>query len=287
MTIQDAITLAQRRLTAAGIEVPFVDTGWLLAHVTGKNHLLLRLEGDQPLTPAQEAQFLRLLARREARIPLQHLLGTQPFLGHDFRTDSRALIPRPETALLAEMAIRHIQVMDAPAPRLLDVGTGTGCIAVSLALACPHAHVTAVDLSPDALSLARENADALGARITFLESDLLNGVAGEMFHLIISNPPYIPSGALPALQPEVQHDPALALDGGADGLAVYRRLIPAAFSHIYPGGMLMLEIGSDQGTSVPALMWAAGFVDVAVHRDYGDLERMVAGRKQQACRSGR
>lgn len=279
MTIAQAIDRGVALLREAGVETPEVDAGWLLGHVTGRHHLQLRLERDGVLTQEEESRFLRMIDRRAMRVPLQHLLGTQPFLGRDFRTDGRALIPRSETELLVEMTIQRINQMEVDSPRVVDVGTGTGCIALSIALACPQAQVTGLDISPDALALARENAAALGASLRLVQSDLLAALSGEMCHLIISNPPYIPTGALPGLQPEVHHDPALALDGGADGLAIYRRLIPAAFAQLHPGGLLMLEIGSDQGETVPQLLTAAGFADVTVTPDYAGLPRMVTGRK--------
>lgn len=279
MTNQEALAMGQALLEAAGVPDPRADAGWLLSHVTGKNHLLLRLDGMERLTAAQEEAFLRLLALRQRRVPLQHVLGNQPFLGLDYRTDSRALIPRPETELLAEMAIAHLRGMETPRPAALDVGTGTGCLAISMALQVPRAQVTAVDLSPAALSLARENAQRLGAKVDFRESDLFTALPGQRFHLIVSNPPYIPTGELPGLQPEVQQDPVLALDGGPDGLRIYRRLIPGAWAHLDSGGALLLEIGSDQGESVPGLMRGAGFEEVTLHEDHGGLPRMVSGRK--------
>ena len=185
----------------AGIPDPEVDSAALLSHVTGRAPLLLRLDTDTALTEAQLSAYDGLRQRRLQRVPLQYLTHEQPFLGHSFYVDERVLIPRSETELLAERVIEALRRMDAPAA--LDLCCGSGCISISAALAAPGAQMHAADLSPDALAVTRRNAEALGAHVTLHQGDLFGAVAGLQFDLIVSNPPYIPAGECPALQPEV------------------------------------------------------------------------------------
>lgn len=188
--------------------------------------------------------------------------------------DERVLIPRPETELLAERAVQAMRLFPAPA-RALDLCCGSGCIAVTLALEVPGGQVHAADLSQDALAVTECNAQALGASITLHQGDLWAAVPGERFHVIVSNPPYIPTEDCAGLQPEVQAEPHLALDGGADGLAFYRRIVNGAGEHLLPGGKMLLEVGYDQADAVCALLWQAGFQHVQAHRDLNDIPRMV------------
>ena len=260
----------------AGIPNPEVDSAALLSHVTGRAPLMLRLDTDTALTEAQLSAYDGLRQRRLQRVPLQYLTHEQPFLGHSFYVDERVLIPRPETELLAERVIEALRRMDAPAA--LDLCCGSGCISISAALAAPGAQMHAADLSPDALAVTRRNAEALGAHVTLHQGDLFGAVAGLQFDLIVSNPPYIPAGECPALQPEVLREPVLALDGGADGLDFYRRIAREAPLHLTAGGMVFLEVGWDQAVAVCALMREAGFREARAHADLQGILRMVEAR---------
>jgi release factor glutamine methyltransferase len=245
----------------------------LLAHVLGKTRMDLYLEFDRPLGD-RELDALRELVRRRAQgVPLQHLLGTVEFHGRTFACDARALIPRPETEQLVEWILK----LDVPPePRCVDVGTGSGVIALTLAAEWPAAKVQAVDAVDAALELARENAARLDltARVEFLAGSLLEACPGP-FDVIAANLPYIPAADLSALAPEVQHDPASALDGGGDGLALISACIAQAPAKLAPGGRLALEIGHDQAARVRGLLDRAGFADIRVEKDYQGIERFV------------
>ena len=260
----------------AGIPDPEVDSAALLSHVTGRAPLMLRLDTDTALTEAQLSAYDGLRQRRLQRVPLQYLTHEQPFLGHSFYVDERVLIPRSETELLAERVIEALRRMDAPAA--LDLCCGSGCIGISAALAAPGAQVHAADLSPDALAVTRRNAEALGAHVTLHQGDLFGAVAGLQFDLIVSNPPYIPSAACATLQQEVLREPAMALDGGCDGLDFYRRIAEGAPRHLRPGGTLLLEVGHDQAGPVSDLLQSAGLTEVCAHPDLCGIRRMVEGR---------
>ena len=268
-------TAAQFR--QAGIPDPEVDSAALLSHVTGRAPLLLRLDTDTVLTPAELSAFDGLRQQRLRRIPLQYLTQEQSFLGHSFHVDERVLIPRPETELLAERVIGALRGLEAPT--VLDLCCGSGCIGVSVALSVPGAQVHMADLSPGALAVTRRNAEALGAHVTLHQGDLFAAVAGMRFDLIVSNPPYIPAGECPALQPEVLREPVMALDGGADGLDFYRRIAREASLHLTAGGMVFLEVGWDQAETVCALMREAGFREATAHADLQGILRMVEARR--------
>ncbi len=245
----------------------------LLAHVLGKTRMELYLEFDRPLGD-KELDALRDLVRRRAQgEPLQHLLGTVEFHGRTFASDARALIPRPETEQLVELILK---LALPPEPRCVDVGTGSGVIALTLATEWPAARVQAVDLSTAALDLARENAARLGleARVEFLAGTLLEPCAGPL-DLVAANLPYIPSADLAVLAPEVQHDPASALDGGSEGLDLIAACIAQAAAKLTLGGHIALEIGHDQASRVSALLALAGFAEIHVERDYEGIERFA------------
>lgn len=195
-------------------------------------------------------------------------------MGLDIRCDGRALIPRPETELLAERAVRLS--MTKPGLTVLDLCTGTGCIAVALAKLGRFSAVAASDISADALDLAEENAAAHGVHVDFINSDLFDRLSGRRFDVIVSNPPYIARAELEDLMPEVRdHDPVTALDGGPDGLSFYRRIAAEAGAHLSPGGCLLLEIGAGQGKAVRSLLEEAGFADVRIEKDYSGRDRVV------------
>lgn len=272
MTIRQALSEAEKAL--AHVPDPRVDAELLLAHVLGMDRLSLRLWGTKALQPEQEQRFASLLLSRTQRAPLQYLIGSQGFYGLDILTDSRALIPRPETELLCELGIAFLQGKSHPAA--LDLCTGTGAIAIVLKHECPSTAVHATDLSHDALSLARENAQRNQAEITFHQGDLFAPVEGLRFDLILSNPPYIPTLDCRSLQPEVQQEPLMALDGGKDGLDFYRRIAMEAPSHLLPGGLLVVEVGDGQAQAVQRLFTEAGLQNVSIHADLAGLPRMVS-----------
>jgi len=266
----------ERYLADRGVENPRLNSEHLLAHVLGLKRMELYLQFDRPLTESERAPLRDLVKRRGTREPLQHVLGTAEFHGRTFTCDKRALVPRPETEQLVELALEIAK--DKPTATILDIGTGSGVIALTIALELPSATLHATDLSPDALDLAAENAarHALTARILFHQADLLPP-DGTRFDLIIANLPYIPAGEIASLSPEVRHDPASALDGGADGLDLIRRLIDTAPGRLDPGGALLLEIGSGQADAVNTLLSARKFRDISVRPDYQNIPRFAVG----------
>ena len=252
-----------------GVESPRLNIEHLLAHVLGKKRMDLYLEFDRPLGTKELEPLRELVRRRADGVPLQHLLGTIEFLGRTLSCDKRALIPRSETEQLCEFILA-----DGPAARVLDVGTGSGVIALTLAASWPEAEVQGVDVSAEALALARENAErlGLGGRVKFSESDLLAAVGGD-FDLIVANLPYIAADEIPALAREVRHDPMLALDGGAVGTELIERLIAEAPRVLR--GRLALEIAHGQGARLGEALARENFQDIQVRRDYQGRERFV------------
>ena len=267
-TLRDAAA----RLEAGCVPGAGLDAEWMLAHVLGLSRLTMLLGLDEPVPPSDGARFEALVARRCAGEPLQYVLGETNFMGHTFRVDERALIPRSDTETLCEAAIARLR----PGMRCLDLGAGSGALGVSLALACPGAAITGADISADALCVARANAQALGAGARWLQSDLFSALEGEVFDLIVSNPPYIPSGEIGGLQREVQREPRLALDGGPDGLLFYRRVAAELGAHLCAGGSLLLEAGDGQAARVAAL-FAGRFDAINIIRDLQGLDRVVIG----------
>lgn len=252
----------------------------LLAHVLGIKRLDLYLQFDRPLGEAELVPLRGLLQRRGRREPLQHLLGNVDFLGRLFKSDARALIPRPETEELVGKCLGEFSPA-APA-RIADVGCGSGVIGLSLALAWPVAEVVLIDRCPRALDLARENAAALGVdgpRVRFLAGDLLAPAAGETFDLIAANLPYLPARDMAALDPEVAFDPALALDGGEDGLDLIRRLADGLPAALAPGGLAAFEVGLGQGAATVALLEAAGLTGARCELDFQRADRFVFARQ--------
>jgi release factor glutamine methyltransferase len=266
----------ERYLADRGVESPRLNAEHLLAHALGLKRMELYLQFDRALTEAERAPLRDLVKRRGTREPLQHVLGTAEFHGRTFTCDQRALVPRPETEQLVELALGMTK--DKPAATLLDIGTGSGVIALTLALELPSAILHATDLSPDALALAAENTarHALTDRIVFHQADLLP--PGDVrFDVIIANLPYIPAEDIASLSPEVRHDPSSALDGGADGLDLIRRLIETAPGRLASGGALLLEIGLGQADAVNALLSARKFRDISVRPDYQNIPRFAVG----------
>ena len=277
MNSRQLLKRAAEELRQAGIEDAEVDASVLLSHVTGRPPLSLRLGIDFEPDEADQARFRALLTRRLNREPLQYILGTQPFCGRAFMVDERVLIPRPETELLAEKAVAALRTA-GPGARALDLCCGSGCLAVTLALEVPSARVEACDLSADALEVTAENARRLGASLRLLQGDLWQAVGDTRYDVIVSNPPYIPSEDCAHLQPEVLREPTLALDGGSDGLALYRRIAEGAVRHLLPGGALLMELGIGEDKAVRALLEAQGLTEIAVWPDLNGIARMIGAR---------
>jgi release factor glutamine methyltransferase len=257
------------------VESPRLNAEHLLAHVLKRKRIELYLEFERVLTESELAPLRDLVRRRGQGEPLQHLLGTVEFAGRIFLCDKRALVPRPETEELVEkIADSKFQSADC---RILDVGTGSGVIALSLAAKFPEATVFATDVSEDALALARENAAGLGLGVTFAKSDLLEGLAGS-FDLIVANLPYIATADRGTLSREVLHDPETALFGGERGDEIARRLIEAAPAKLKPGGLLALELGMGQADDLGRLMAEKNYHDIKAEADYAGVIRFLFGR---------
>jgi release factor glutamine methyltransferase len=242
-----------------------------------KKRIELYLEFERPMGEAERAPLRDLVRRRASGVPLQHLLGTVEFLGREFRSDPRALIPRPETEQLVEAILTEIPPDSSAA--VLDVGTGSGVIAISLALARPQLRVTGCDVSEEALALAAENraSHALTERLALVRSDLLASAPGP-WDVIVANLPYVTAAEMTTLQPEVRHDPALALDGGEDGLDLIRRLIRDAREHLAPGGLLALEAGHSHAPAIATELAQHNYRDIRTLSDYQDIPRFTLAR---------
>lgn len=280
-TLQAWQARAEAALAAAGVPSPAYDARALLEAVTGWGRAARLTRAREPLPAAQAQALEALLHRRAAREPLQYLLGTAEWGGLRLRCDPRALIPRPETEWLLHLILNdsalNDQVLNAKssAPRVLDVGTGTGALALGYKLARPRADVTATDLSQEALSLAAENAALNGLEVTLLAGDLLQPVRGTPpFDLILSNPPYLPEGDRGTLAPEVGYDPPAALYGGPDGLRLARQLLAQAPAALAPAGVVWLELDPRNAAPFAAELHAAGW-QAEVHPDLTGRERFV------------
>jgi release factor glutamine methyltransferase len=280
-TIREVLNWTRGYFEDAGIVQPRLEAEILLAHALDVERLHLYLSPDKPLTVDERAKFKTFIQQRRAGTPLQHLIGEVTFFGLRFKVRRDALIPRGETEELLDRTLRLIGREEAA--RCLDLGTGSGVIAVCLARYLPRASVVAVDLSAQALELARENATLNGVadRVAFLQSDWFSNVSGS-YDVIVSNPPYVETGALTGLATEVRdHEPRVALDGGRDGIQEIRALIAGAGAHLERGGRLLLEIGHGQGDRVQRLLHDAGLADAAIERDLSGLERFAVARRPE------
>lgn len=289
VTVADLTREGTLQLLRAGIEQAGRETGWLLEYALRRTAMDLRLNQTQAVEGEGLRRAQALLARRAGREPLQYLLGTQEFCGLEFEVEPGVLIPRPETELLVEAAVRCAGTRTAAGrrPVVVDLGTGSGCIVVSLAQRLPLAVLYATDCSAEALRVARRNAERHGAagQVTFAEGDWLaslehHKVVGRV-DVIVSNPPYIAEKEWEALQPEVRlFEPRVALAGGADGLAAYRRLVRDAAEYLCAGGWLILEVGQGQAAAVRALIEATGrYGAVEVRKDQGGIERVLCTQR--------
>ncbi len=269
------IAWTQGYFARSGVDAPRLTAELLLAHALGCDRVRLYLDFDKPLAEGELGTYRALVKRRVAGEPTAYLIGRKDFFGRAFKADRRALVPRPETELVVEAALAALPEDGA----LLDLCTGSGCIAVTAALERPRARVVATDLSGEALGLARENAEALGARVELLQGDLYAPLPPDLrFDVIAANPPYVPSAEIPGLARELSHEPALALDGGEEGLAVVRRLVLGAPGHLRPGGALVVEMHESHREPLPRLCREAGLERTEARRDLAGLWRYLVAR---------
>lgn len=277
-TVRRVLAWTTQRFEQKQIDAPRLTAELLLAHTLKIDRVKLYVELERPLEKEELAAFRALIQRRTAFEPTQYLVGAKVFYNRRFAVDARVLIPRPETELLVDAALQHLP-KDTPS-RVLELCTGSGCIAITLAAERPLSSVWAVELSPEALTVARANAEALGVggRVTVLQGDLFAPVPPQArFDLVVANPPYIATGELATLQAEVRAEPTLALDGGADGLTLLRRIIEGAKGHLRAGGLLALELGDTQGAAVHGLLTRAGYHGVRVEKDLARHDRLAFG----------
>lgn len=279
------LNLAAGHLKASGVENPRLDAEVLLADVLGIERIQLYVQHDRPLTPAEVDAYRRSIARRARREPVAYITGRREFFSIELAVDRRCLTPRPETEHLVEAALEEIRRRFAHKEqvRVADIGTGSGAIAVSIAKSEPRAVVTAVDIDPNALEVARLNVERTKTayRVRLVRGDLLQPLGDEAYDAILSNPPYIAEGDWPGLPADVrEYEPRHALVGGADGLEVIRRLVAEAKEKLGPGGFLAVEIGADQGERVSALASAAGYAQHWIVKDLAGRDRVVVMAKE-------
>lgn len=274
MNYTEAFLLGMQKLKEAEIGEAQLDARLLLEEVCGTDHNTLLCHGDREVSEAEEEQYRKVLEQRAVHVPLQHLLGYQDFMGLRFQVNEYVLIPRQDTEILVEEAMRYLH----DGMRILDLCTGSGCILLSLLHYSNDCEGVGVDISQEALQVAAQNAELLGIKADFLKSDLYEKVTGK-FDLLVSNPPYIERKVIPTLMEEVrEYDPYIALDGGEDGLDFYRRIIGGAQDYLKRGGQILMEIGSGQAQAVSGLLREAGFKEIDVCRDFAGLDRVVSGR---------
>lgn len=274
MNYTEAFLMGMQKLKEAEIGEAQLDARLLLEEVCGTDHNTLLCHGDREVSEAEEEQYRKALEQRAVHVPLQHLLGYQDFMGLRFQVNEYVLIPRQDTEILVEEAMRYLH----DGMRILDLCTGSGCILLSLLHYSNDCEGVGVDISQEALQVAAQNAELLGIRADFLKSDLYEKVTGK-FDLLVSNPPYIERKVIPTLMEEVrEYDPYIALDGGEDGLDFYRRIIGGAQDYLKRGGQILMEIGSRQAQAVSELLYEAGFKEIDVCKDFAGLDRVVSGR---------
>ena len=274
MNYTEAFLMGMQKLKEAEIGEAQLDARLLLEEVCGTDHNTLLCHGDREVSEEEEEKYRRALEQRAVHVPLQHLLGYQDFMGLRFQVNEYVLIPRQDTEILVEEAMRYLH----DGMRILDLCTGSGCILLSLLHYSNDCEGVGVDISQEALQVAAQNAELLGIKADFLKSDLYEKVTGK-FDLLVSNPPYIERKVIPTLMEEVrEYDPYIALDGGEDGLDFYRRIIGGAQDYLKRGGQILMEIGSGQAQAVSELLREAGFKEIDVCRDFAGLDRVVSGR---------
>ncbi len=288
-TILKILNWTKQYFESKGVENPRLDSEILLCAVLHCERIKLFTNFEQPLTEAELKKYKEYVQRRAGHEPLAYIVGEKAFLKNSFKVTPATLIPRPETELLVESVQSGALRMSANGNvKILDIGTGSGAIIISLLESLPSAKGVAVDISRDALNVAAENAEKIGVRqrCAFIQSDLFSGLPEEKkFDIIVSNPPYIPSSDIDRLAQDVRREPRGALDGGIDGLVFYRRIIAEAADHMEDGGLLAFEIGIGQSAAVLELCTQAGFAAAAVRKDYAGIDRMVFALKK-GSRSG-
>jgi len=278
MTVLEVLQSTTGYFQKRNIDSPRLNAEHLLAHVLSRKRMELYLDFERQLRESELAPLRELVKRRGRGEPLQHLLGTVEFCGRSFRCDKRALVPRPETEQLIELLITHFKSEIADS-RMIDVGTGSGIIALTLAAEFPKAEIVGADISEDALMLARENAERLGLadRVHFLQSNLLESVRPQV-DLIVANLPYVSTEDRHNLSREVLHDPEVALFAGARGDELVRQLIGQASSWLRPGGMLAMEIGIGQSEALVAALAEKNYRDISTEKDYSGVIRFLFAR---------
>ena len=273
MTYQEAYRKACERFREAKISDPESDAWILLEHVTGMERAIFWADGNREMKAEEVEMFCEIVEKRLERIPVQHLTGHQEFMGLDFLVSPAVLVPRQDTEILVEQAEKVLK----PGMKVLDMCTGSGCIAVSLAVRNAGVCVCASDISEGALAIAKENAKRQDAEVMFVHSDMFDNIEG-IYDMIVSNPPYIPTAEIEKLEAEVKlHDPFTALDGREDGLYFYRILAKKSPVYLRPGGYIFMEIGYDQSSAVKELLEEEGFAEVRVQKDLAGLDRVVSG----------
>ncbi|MBP2627164.1 MAG: Protein-(glutamine-N5) methyltransferase, release factor-specific [Firmicutes bacterium] len=275
-TISGILNWTRQYFGEKGVENPRLDAEVLLSHILEVDRMYLYVHFDQPLEERELAAFRVAVKKRAARLPVAYIIGSKEFMGLDFKVTPAVLIPRPDTEILVEAALKRLAAVDSP--RILDIGTGSGAICVSMLAKLQSAVGVAVDISPEALLIAKANAEShqVEERLTFCQGDLFGPVQGQVFTAILSNPPYIPEADIAGLTPEVRQEPNQALVGGKDGLDFYRRIIHEGRNYLATGGFIAMEVGIGQAPQVAAMAEKTGFFKVSeIIKDYGGIERVV------------
>jgi len=284
VNLTSLVAKAEKTLREAGVPSPRVDAELIIAHVLKKSRTGLYLEARLELGEEQLDQIQRLIAQRVRRIPLQLLLGTCEFMGIEFQVRPGVFIPRPETEVVVEAATEALKDLGCTSPRMVDVGTGCGVIAIGLAKRLEACSIVATDISPVAVEIARQNAilNRVDSLVAFVVGDALEFVKPDcrQFDIVVSNPPYVRSSEIGDLEPEVKdHDPRAAIDGGPDGLRFFERIAPQAASLIRRDGLIVLEIGADQASEVGSILRRSGFGEIEIRKDLAGRDRVILGKR--------
>ena len=273
MTLREILTEGEKKLASAGVPEAKLNAWYLFAHCFSITKSMFFLRADEEIQENDCVHYWELLGKRSRRIPLEHLTGETEFMGLPFLVNANVLIPRQDTECLVEEVLKYCDGAD-----VLDLCTGSGCIGISLAKLGHCKSVTLTDISVEALEMAKKNAENNDVKVQIVESDLFQSIQGR-FDLVVSNPPYIRSGEIPKLMPEVrEYEPLQALDGSEDGLSFYKSIIREISTFLTSGGRVFFEIGAEQGEAVSQLMHEAGFRNVEVKQDLAGLDRIVCGQ---------